>query len=73
MVNRIYNFKICFHQKEFNFWDGTVECESDYEIISDILLFYKNFMIINDLSNTYVNQFDLFGISNLKIELIKKY
>lgn len=72
MTEQHYNFKISFHYIDINWWDGTKENEEDVEIISDILLLNDNFMIINDLSNTYIHEWDLHGISNLKIEKIRR-
>ena len=58
-------------QKE-NLEEYLKQTNQEYEIISDILLLNDNFMIINDLSNTYIHEWDLHGISNLKIEKVRR-
>ena len=67
-----YNFKISFHYRDVNPWDFSIECEYDLVIVTDILLFFNDMMIINDLTGEYCHQWDLQDISNLKIEFIKK-
>lgn len=43
----------------------------EHEIETDILLLSHDFMIINDLSNIYINQWELHNLKDLKIEIIK--
>lgn len=64
-----YIYKIKF--KSYTF-DGEDWHETKFEILTDILLFNHNFMIINDLNDEYFHQWEINQISDLTVEFIEK-
>lgn len=42
-----------------------------YEIKSDILLLHNDIMVLNDLSNTYIHEWEVRNIRKLEVEFIK--
>lgn len=69
MKEEIFLIKFMYLDRDIGF--NGEDIWNFYEIKSNILLLHNDIMVLNDLSNTYIHEWELRNIKKLEVEIIK--